>query len=149
MVSWKGDVSKSGGIANNIGIHFFDMLAWIFGEVKQNVVHVMEPRRAGGMLELERARIRWFLSIDQKDLPVAPAPDEPMTYRSITVDGQEIEFSGGFADLHTKSYRRILDGNGFGTQDVMTAVKIVSDIRNAEQVGLKGDYHPMLKIRER
>lgn len=148
MVSWKGDVSKSGGIANNIGIHFFDMLAWIFGEVKQNVVHVLEPRRAGGLLELQRARVRWFLSIDQKDLPVTPGPGEPTTCRSIIVDGREIEFSGGFSDLHTMSYKRILDGDGFGTQEVMTAVEIVSGIRNAEPIGLKGDYHPMLKRQE-
>ena len=147
MVSWKGDVSKSGGIANNIGIHFFDVLAWIFGEVKQNVVHVLEPRRAGGLLELERARIRWFLSIDQEDLPFKPEPGKPMTYRSITVDGEEIEFSGGFSDLHTRSYQRILDGDGFGPPDAMPAIKIVSDIRTAEPVGLKGDYHPMLERR--
>ena len=145
MFSWKGDVSKSGGIATNIGIHFFDMLAWIFGDVKENTVHVNEPARAAGFLEFQKGRVRWFLSIDRNDLPVKAASDEPITYRSVTVDGEEIEFSGGFSDLHTESYRRILAGEGFSTRDVLTSVRIVSDIRSAEPTGLKGDYHPMLK----
>jgi UDP-N-acetyl-2-amino-2-deoxyglucuronate dehydrogenase len=147
MASWKGDVSKSGGIANNIGVHFFDMLAWIFGPVRKNVVHLYEARRAAGFLELERARVRWLLSLDRDDLPVKPEPDKPMTYRSITIDGNEIEFSGGFTDLHTESYRRILAGKGFGTQEVITSIEIVSGIRNAKPIGLKGDYHPMLTRR--
>ncbi len=145
MVSWKGDISKSGGIATNIGIHFFDMLSWIFGGVKNNTVHLYEPRKAAGFLELRRGRVRWFLSLDRNDLPLASEPDKPTTYRSVTVDGEEIEFSGGFSDLHTESYRRILAGEGFTTRDVLTSVKIVSDIRSAEPIGLKGDYHPMLK----
>lgn len=144
MTSWKGDVSKSGGIATNIGVHFFDVLSWIFGGVKENTVHVHEPTKAAGLLELDRARIRWFLSLDRNDLPFAPEVGKSMTYRSITVDGDEIEFSGGFTDLHTKSYRRILDGKGFGPQDVMTSIEIVSAIRNATPVGLRGDHHPML-----
>jgi UDP-N-acetyl-2-amino-2-deoxyglucuronate dehydrogenase len=144
MVSWKGSPSKSGGIANNIGIHFFDMLSWIFGPVKENVVHAYEPRRAAGYLELQHARVRWFLSLNRKDLPFEPKADEPMTYRSITVDGEEIEFSGGFTDLHTESYRQILAGKGFGTDEVMTSIKIVSGIRKTAPIGLKGDYHPML-----
>lgn len=147
MVSWKGDVSKSGGIVTNIGVHFFDMLSWIFGEVKESTVHLYEPRKAAGVLELQRGRVRWFLSLDRNDLPVAPEPGKPMTYRSITVDGEEIEFSGGFSDLHTESYRKALAGEGFTTQDVLTSVKVVSDIRNAEAIGLKGDYHPMLKAK--
>lgn len=145
MVSWKGDVSKSGGIANNIGVHFFDVLAWIFGDVRANVVHVLEPRRAAGFLELERAKVRWFLSLDRDDLPFKSEPGKPMTYRSITVDGEEIEFSGGFTELHTESYKRILAGNGFGVDDVRTSINIVSNIRNATDVGLKGECHPMLR----
>ena len=144
LVSWKGDTSKSGGIATNIGVHFFDMLSWIFGPTKQNIVHMYEPTRAGGFLELARARVRWFLSLDRNDLPVSPEPGKPQTYRSITVDGEEVEFSSGFTDLHTESYRRILDGDGFTTQDVLPSIQIVSDIRNADPVGLTGDYHPIL-----
>jgi len=145
MVSWKGDESKSGGVANNIGIHFFDMLTWIFGEVKANIVHIYEPRRAAGYLELDRARVRWFLSLNHSDLPNEPEPDKPMTYRSITVNGEAIEFSGGFGELHTQSYREILAGRGFRPADVMTSIEIVSAIRKAEPIGPKGDYHPMLK----
>ncbi|RKY09470.1 MAG: oxidoreductase [Planctomycetota bacterium] len=143
-VSWKGDVHKSGGIANNIGIHFFDMLAWIFGPVKQNVVHLFEPNKAAGFLELERGRVRWFLSLDRNDLPFKPGPGQPKTYRSITIDGREVEFSEGFTELHTDSYRQILAGNGFGLDDVKPSIEIVSEIRNTNPIGLKGDYHPML-----
>jgi UDP-N-acetyl-2-amino-2-deoxyglucuronate dehydrogenase len=145
LVSWKGDVQKSGGIATNIGIHFFDMLSWIFGGVKKNIVHLCDAKRAAGYLELEKARVRWFLSLEREDLPVQPQPGKPMTYRSITVDGQEVEFSEGFGDLHTESYKKILAGEGFGTKDVITSVKIASDIRKAEPIGLTGDYHPILK----
>lgn len=143
-VSWKGDIHKSGGIANNIGIHFFDMLTWIFGPVKQNVVHLFELNKAAGFLELERGRVRWFLSLDHNDLPFKPKPGQPKTYRSIMIDGQEIEFSEGFAELHTNSYAQILAGNGFGLDDVKPSIEIVSEIRNTNPIGLKGDYHPML-----
>jgi UDP-N-acetyl-2-amino-2-deoxyglucuronate dehydrogenase len=145
LVSWKGDIEKSGGIATNIGIHFFDMLAWIFGGVKKNTVHLFENKRAAGYLELEKARVRWFLSLEREDLPVQPQAGKPMTYRSITVDGQEVEFSEGFGDLHTESYKKILAGEGFTTRDVITSVQITSDIRRAEPIGLTGDYHPILK----
>ncbi len=145
MVSWKGDEKKSGGIATNIGVHFFDMLVWIFGQVQNNTVHIYQPRRAAGLLELERARVRWFLSLEPDDLPFTPAADAPRTYRSIKVDGEEIEFSGGFTDLHTQSYRKILAGEGFTLDDVMPSIQIVSDIRNTPPTGIKGDYHPMLK----
>lgn len=145
LVSWKGDVAKSGGIATNIGIHFFDMLSWIFGDVKKNTVHISQPKRAAGYLELQKARVRWFLSLEQDDLPIQPQPGKPMTYRSITIDNNEVEFSEGFGDLHTESYKNILAGQGFGIRDVMTSVKIASGIRNAEPVGLKGEYHPILK----
>ncbi len=144
-ISWKGDLSKSGGVANNIGIHFFDMLTWIFGGVKANIVHVLDAKRAAGLLELDRARVRWFLSLDRDDLPFEPEQGGPMTYRSITVDGMEVEFSGGFAELHTESYRRILAGDGFDIQTTLPSIQIASDIRNAAPVGPKGDYHPFLK----
>ncbi|MCF7954994.1 MAG: Gfo/Idh/MocA family oxidoreductase [Phycisphaerae bacterium] len=143
-VSWKGDIHKSGGIANNIGVHFFDMLTWIFGSVKQNIVHVSEPSKAAGFLELARGRVRWFLSLDHNDLPFKPEPNQPKTYRSITVDGQEVEFSEGFTELHTDSYKHILAGNGFGLKDVKPSIEIVSEIRKIQPVGLKGEYHPML-----
>jgi UDP-N-acetyl-2-amino-2-deoxyglucuronate dehydrogenase len=143
--SWKGSVEKSGGVATNIGIHFFDMLAWIFGGVKKHIVHLSQPKRAAGVLELERARVRWFLSLEKSDLPFELQEDKPATYRSMKIDGQEFEFSDGFAQLHTESYKRILAGEGFTTKDVLASVQIASDIRKAEAVGLKGDYHPMLK----
>lgn len=145
LSSWKGDISKSGGIATNIGVHFFDMLSWIFGEAQENTVHLYEPMRAAGFLRLKRARVRWFLSLNRDDLPVEPEPGKPATYRSITVEGKEIEFSGGFTDLHTESYRQILDGKGYGPRDVMSAIQIVADIRNTTPIGLTGDYHPMAK----
>ena len=143
-VSWKGDISKSGGVANNIGIHFFDMLTWIFGAVTKSTIHFSQPNKIAGCLALENGTVRWFLSIDREDLPQAPERGKPATYRSITVDGKEIEFSGGFTDLHTQSYQQILAGNGFGLSEVRTAVKIVSDIRAATPVGLVGEYHPFL-----
>jgi UDP-N-acetyl-2-amino-2-deoxyglucuronate dehydrogenase len=145
MISWKGNVAKSGGVATNIGIHFFDLLQWIFGEVKSNVVHVDEPRRTAGFLELEHARIRWFLSINRDDLPQEPQPGKPAAYRSIAIDDEEIDFSRGLTDLHTKSYQEILDGRGFALRETKPSVEIVSTIRRAKPVGLKGDYHPLLK----
>jgi UDP-N-acetyl-2-amino-2-deoxyglucuronate dehydrogenase len=143
-VSWKGDINKSGGVATNIGVHFFDMLAWIFGEVKTNTVNLHSHMKASGVLKLERARVKWFLSLDQEDLP-EKTRGQQKTCRSIKMDGEEIEFSEGFTDLHTKSYEQILQGSGFKIKDVMTSIKIVSEIRNAKEVGLKGDCHPMLK----
>ena len=143
-VSWKGDEAKSGGIATNIGVHFFDMLGWIFGPVKANVVHLYEKQKAAGYLELERARVRWFLSVDRHDLPIEPPAGKPMTYRSITVDGKEIEFSDGFTDLHTESYRRILAGEGFGWQETLASLEIVHAIRTSPPTGCRGDYHPLL-----
>ena len=142
--SWKGDVKKSGGIATNIGVHFFDMLYFIFGDLQRNVVHYSAETKAGGYLEYERARVRWFLSVDVADIPAAHRLASQRTYRSITVDGTEIEFSGGFADLHTRSYERILAGHGYGLEETRTAITAVASIRNAKPVGLKGDYHPFL-----
>jgi UDP-N-acetyl-2-amino-2-deoxyglucuronate dehydrogenase len=140
--SWKGDHSKSGGIATNIGVHFYDMLSWIFGDVKENVVHVQTHDRASGYLEFERARVRWFLSINYDVLPTEIKEKGQRTYRSITIEGEELEFSGGFTDLHTRVYEGIIDGNGYGLEDARQAIEIVHDIRNATPVGLKGNYHP-------
>lgn len=139
--SWKGDLAKSGGIATNIGIHFFDMLGWLFGAVRRSTVHLHTHDRAAGLLELERARVHWFLSIDPDTLPEAARSAGLRSYRSITVDGEAIEFSGGFADLHTRSYEAILDGQGFGTEEAAAAIRIAYDIRNARPVGLQGSYH--------
>jgi UDP-N-acetyl-2-amino-2-deoxyglucuronate dehydrogenase len=149
LVSWKGDVAKSGGVATNIGIHFFDMLQWIFGEVKYSIVNVSEHNKAAGLLELKKARVRWFLSLDKDDLPTKQKETSPKSYRSITIDGQEIEFSDGFEALHTKSYQNILDGHGFPMKDALPAIEIVSTIRHAQPIGLKGDYHPLLKQSKR
>lgn len=143
--SWKGDVAKSGGIATNIGIHFYDMLTWIFGDVKQNIVHVLSHDRAAGFLELERARVKWFLSINENALPDAVRASGKRTFRSITVDGNEVEFSEGFTDLHTRSYEEILKGNGFSIEDTRTSIEIVHDIRHQQPVGLQGDYHSFAK----
>ncbi|MBN1767435.1 MAG: Gfo/Idh/MocA family oxidoreductase [Prolixibacteraceae bacterium] len=142
FISWKGDMSKSGGIATNIGIHFFDMLTWIFGDVEKNVCHLYEGNKAAGFLQLKKARVRWFLSLDDNDLPANTVEKGMRTYRSITVEGQEVEFSGGFTDLHTKTYQNILAGKGFGLNDARKSIQITHDIRAEKPVGLKGDYHP-------
>jgi len=144
-ISWKGDVQKSGGVATNIGIHFFDMLGWIFGDTTKIIVHISQPNKAAGYLELENARVRWFLSIDYNDLPETVKKSGKRTFRSITVEGEEIEFSEGFGELHTTSYREILDGKGFGLSDARQSVITAFTIRNSNPVGLVGDYHPMLK----
>ena len=143
--SWKGDVEKSGGVATNIGVHFFDMLTWLFGEVKENKVHFLKGDKAAGYLELERARVRWFLSIDYNDIPEEIKAVGQRTFRSITIDGQEIEFSGGFTDLHTVSYENILAGKGYGLDAARKSIQTVYTIRNTEPIGLKGDYHPIIK----
>lgn len=143
--SWKGDLIKSGGIATNIGVHFYDMLSWIFGEVQENVVHIHDRDHASGYLEFENARVRWFLSISFKYLPDSIKEKGQTTFRSITIDGEELEFSGGFTDLHTMVYQDILDGKGYGLEAARTAIEIVHDIRNTEPIGLKGEYHPLLR----
>ena len=144
--SWKGDVAKSGGIATNIGVHFYDMLSWIFGDVKQNVVHVHTHDRAAGYLEFDRARVRWFLSINENVLPEEVKAKGQRTYRSISIEGEELEFSGGFTDLHTKVYQDIIDGKGYGLSDARQAIEIVHNIRNSTPIGLKGEYHPLAKL---
>lgn len=143
--SWKGDVAKSGGIATNIGVHFYDMLSWVFGEVKMNKVHLHTHDRAAGYLEFDRARVRWFLSINADTLPDSIREKGQSTYRSITIDNEEIEFSKGFTDLHTASYQHILDGKGFGIGEARQSIEIVHDIRTAELSPLTGDYHPLVK----
>ena len=144
--SWKGDVSKSGGIATNIGIHFFDMLTWIFGAVKSNTVQLHTHDRAAGVLELEKANVRWFLSINGDTLPQELKEKGQTTYRSITVDTEEVEFSNGFTDLHTESYKQIIAGNGFGIDEARTSIEIVHEIRNQKATGLKGEYHPLAAL---
>ncbi|HBE44884.1 MAG TPA: oxidoreductase [Deltaproteobacteria bacterium] len=145
LYSWKGNKEKSGGVATNIGIHFFDMLQWIFGKVQQNIVHLSESTRVAGYLELEKARIRWLLSLDRNDLPEIARANGKTTYRSITVNNEEVEFSEGFTDLHTVSYQEILKDNGFGLDDVRPSIEIAHDIRHANPIGPKGEYHPFLK----
>ncbi len=145
LVSWKGDAEKSGGIATNIGIHFFDMLDWLFGPVQYNIVHLEQPTKAAGFLELKKARVRWLLSIDKDDLPAEAQKDRPATFRSIQVNGEDFEFSEGFTDLHTRSYEEILAGRGFGLEDAKPAIDIAANIRRSRPIGLQGEYHPMLK----
>jgi len=147
QVSWKGQPERSGGLATNIGIHFFDMLMWLFGEVRYNTVHVSSPERTGGYIELRNARVQWFLSIDRNDLPVEVAQRGQPTFRSITIDGEEIEFSGGFTDLHTIVYREVIAGRGFGLADARPSIVLVHSIRNAQPVGVAPDAHPLLRKR--
>jgi len=145
LQSWKGDEKKSGGIATNIGVHFYDMLHFIFGELQENIVHHSDATMAAGYLEYEHARVRWFLSVDYKYVPESAKAEGQRTYRSITVDGEEIEFSGGFTDLHNRSYEEILAGRGFGLEENRVAIETVAHIRNSKPLGLTGNYHPFLK----
>jgi UDP-N-acetyl-2-amino-2-deoxyglucuronate dehydrogenase len=140
--SWKGDLSKSGGIATNIGVHFYDMLGWIFGDVKENKVHLHSHDRAAGYLEFAQARVKWFLSINYDTISEGLKAKGARTYRSLKIEGQEFEFSGGFTDLHTRSYEEILKGNGFEIGEARKAIEIVHNIRHQEPIGLVGDYHP-------
>ena len=144
--SWKGDIAKSGGVASNIGVHFFDMLIWIFGEVQSNIVHLHEHDRAAGFLQLKKARVRWFLSINYQTIPDEIKKRGLRTFRSITVDGDTFEFSDGFTELHTRSYENILSGKGFRISETAKVIETVYTIRNSSPVGLKGDYHPLAKL---
>lgn len=128
--SWKGDEARSGGVITNIGIHFFDLLMWLFGGVEKAEVHLRELKRAAGSIVLDRADVNWILSIDRKDLPFEPEPGKSTTYRSITVDGEEIEFSGGFTDLHTRVYEETLAGRGFDLEDARPSIELVHRLRN-------------------
>lgn len=144
-ISWKGDIEKSGGVATNIGIHFFDMLMWIFGDLRKNIVHLSEKDKAAGYLELKKARVRWFLSINENSLPEVARLSGKRTFRSLSIEGNEFEFSEGFTDLHTESYRHILQGKGFTITDALPSIEVAHAIRNAEITGMKGEYHPYLK----
>lgn len=142
--SWKGDAKKSGGVVTNIGIHFFDMLLWLFGEVEKIDVHYRDENRVSGFMELGNASVKWFLSVDNNDLPKQAKINNQTTYRSITVDGQEIEFSGGFNDLHTKVYENTLSGNGFRIKDAKPSIEITHKIRTLEIKNVNGSSHPFL-----
>ncbi|OJV21602.1 MAG: oxidoreductase [Bacteroidetes bacterium 41-46] len=144
--SWKGDERKSGGVATNIGVHFYDMLAWVFGSLRGNTVHVSSHDRVAGLLEFDRARVRYFLSINEDTLPKEAVEKGKRTFRSLQMEGEEIEFSDGFTELHTESYRQIIAGDGFGLEEARAAVEIVHGIRHAKPVGLKGEYHPLAAL---
>lgn len=144
--SWKGDVSKSGGIATNIGVHFYDMLTWVFGEVKENIVHVASHDLVSGFLRFKNATVRYFLSINEETLPIEIRNAGKRTYRLLEMNGEEIEFSDGFTDLHTESYKQILNGKGFPLMDAMPSIQLVHDIRHAQPIGLKGEYHPLARL---
>jgi len=143
--SWKGSEEKSGGLAMNIGVHFFDLLLWLFGAAERSVVHLATPSRVAGYLELERARARWFLSIDADDLPADVRAKGGHAYRSLTIDGQELDLSAGFSDLHTEVYRDILAGGGFGITDARPAIDLVYNVRNSRAVSGNGFAHPLVK----
>jgi UDP-N-acetyl-2-amino-2-deoxyglucuronate dehydrogenase len=141
MQSWKGVENKSGGIMANIGVHFFDMLHFMFGAVQESLVHHRDETRAAGYLEFQHARVRWFLSVELDDVPVAVQEKGQRTYRSILIDGEEFEFSGGFTDLHKRSYEEILAGRGFGIDDNREAINTVAHMRRCELTSA-GAMHP-------
>lgn len=143
LQSWKGDENKSGGVATNIGVHFYDMLLWFFGKVKKSEVYINTPKTVSGFIELEKADVQWFLSIDEKNLPKEIKEKSQRTYRSIKIDGKEIEFSGGFTDLHTKVYERTLKGSGFGLDDAKPAIDLVHTIRTSALSAKKNNIHPL------
>ena len=143
-VSWKGSEERSGGIVTNIGIHFFDLLMWLFGPVEQSTVHLHDARRVAGALELAKARVVWFLSADPRDLPFPPQPGVRTTFRSITVDGIDVEFSDGFTDLHTRVYEEVLAGRGFGIDVVRPSIELSASIRHAPVTTATVDRHPNL-----
>ncbi len=143
-VSWKGDRAKSGGPSMNIGVHFFDLLLWLFGEAENIEVHLNEPRRMSGFVEFEKARVRWFLSVDESDLPTSTKMAGKFAYRSMTLDGEEVEFSDGFTDLHTKVYKEIIAGNGFGINEARPAVELVHRINHTDTRSTR-NLHPHLR----
>ncbi len=146
--SWKGDVAKSGGIATNIGIHFFDLLMWLFGSIETSIVHLNQPNKMGGFLALQNANVRWFLSLDKNDLPYEAIIKNQRTYRSIQVDNEELEFTNGFTDLHTKVYEEILNGKGFGINDARAAIEAVHKIKNSRVAEDHTNLHPFLEVRQ-
>lgn len=144
--SWKGDVTKSGGIATNIGVHFFDLLSWLFGSVEGYELHLATPEKMSGYIELEWARVRWFLSVDRKDLPQSSIESGKPAFRSLTLDGEELEFSDGFTDLHTRVYENILLGKGYGVDDAKPAIELAYQIRKSEiQAPKAATAHPFLR----
>lgn len=145
--SWKADEKKSGGIGTNIGVHFFDMLHFVFGNLQENRVLLRTDTKASGFLEYENARVRWFLSIDAEDLPDRVKSAGQRTFRSLTLDGEEVDFTDGFTDLHTLSYREILGGNGFGLEDSRAAIQAVADIRTNPIFTQSTERHPFLAQR--
>jgi UDP-N-acetyl-2-amino-2-deoxyglucuronate dehydrogenase len=144
-VSWKGSDERAGGIATNIGIHLFDLLLWLFGEVRESVVHLRDRRRMAGGLELERATVRWFLSTDSSDLPFRYEPGGRTTLRSMTVDGQDVEFSDGFSELHTRVYEETLAGRGFGIADARPSITLSSQIRSTPATPDPARQHPRVR----
>lgn len=143
-VSWKGETEKSGGIAANIGVHMFDLLVWLFGEPIRHGVHLLERRRMAGYLELEQARVTWFLSVEANDLPADTRRAGERTFRAITVDGTAMEFSSGFSDLHTRVYEQILDGRGFGIDDARASIELAHRVRQAVIEPRRMLVHPLL-----
>ncbi|MCD4775463.1 MAG: Gfo/Idh/MocA family oxidoreductase [Candidatus Aegiribacteria sp.] len=139
--SWKGNMERSGGLATNIGVHFYDMLIWIFGAVEKSEVHISEPTRCSGFLELERARVKWYLSIDREDSPLFNENNEPSTCRVISIDGDELEFTTGFTGLHTQLYKNILAGSGFGIEDVRPSIQLIHNIRRSNTIGINENSH--------
>jgi len=146
-VSWKGIEEKSGGIATNIGVHFFDLLIWLFGDVGECRVHLAGKSRMAGFVELEHARVRWFLSVDTADLPESARAAEKTTYRSITVDGTEIEFTEGFTDLHTRVYEEVLAGRGFGIAEARPSIDLVHSLRGMNVSAADATAHDFVKSR--
>jgi UDP-N-acetyl-2-amino-2-deoxyglucuronate dehydrogenase len=140
--SWKGDIQKSGGVATNIGVHFFDLLMWLFGGMLKSDTHLAEKHRAGGFIELDNANVKWFLSIDRSDLPEQVIKNGKITYRSIQIEGNEVEFTEGFTDLHTEVYRQTLAGNGFGISDARKSIEAVYNIRNSKISANLDAVHP-------
>ena len=146
-VSWKGSLEKSGGLASNIGIHFFDLLLWLFGDLEDMAVHRNDPNCLAGYIELRKARVRWYLSVDSRDLPFTPKPGKRTTYRSITVDGNEIEFTEGFTDLHTRVYEETLAGRGVGIEEARPSIALVHAIRQKPVTRERESLHPLALAR--
>lgn len=147
LVSWKGSPEKSGGLAMNLGVHFFDLLMWLFGPAEDCRVHLAQPTRMAGVLQLARARVRWLLSIEAEDLPPPVRQAGKAAWRSLTIDGQEVEFSDGFGDLHTRVYQAVLDGQGLGIADARPGIELVHRIRTAPLEPARGEAHPLLEGR--
>jgi len=144
QISWKGDEQKSGGVAMNIGVHFFDLLQWLFGASEKHEVHLHTPSKMAGMMQLKHADVSWFLSIDAQDLPPGYLESGKAAYRSLTMDGQELEFSSGFTELHTEVYRDVLNGGGYGLADARPSIELVHTLRHAPVVSKPSLPHPAL-----